>query len=124
VRECRRDRGLERQAALDRLGSAVETAAIKRVTDKVMPGGVPIGTRGNGQRVRELSGGVAAARALFDDLSVGGKLGVDSPDLLISKLPGNAEYITFRPASTSGLPALDINVPGIAKRAEQTPRRK
>ena len=49
------------QAALARLNAAVETAAIKRVTDKVMPGGVPIGSPGQGPRVRELSGGLRAA---------------------------------------------------------------
>jgi hypothetical protein len=31
------------QEALDRLGSAIEAASIRRVTDKVMPYGRPIG---------------------------------------------------------------------------------
>ena len=78
-----------------------------------MPGGIPIGSPGQGPRVRELSGGLRAAQNLFDDLRVGGELVIDTPDLKVSKLPGNAGYVTFRPASTSGPPAVDVNVPGV-----------
>jgi len=60
------------QSALDRLDAAAEAAAIKRVTDKVLPGGVPIGTPGSSARVRELPGGIEAASDLFAYLRVGG----------------------------------------------------
>lgn len=101
------------QAALDRLNAAVEAAAIKRVTDKVMPGGVPVGEPGRGPDVRELPGGLAAARDLFNHLRTGGRQ-VERPDLegSLAKLPGSAGYITFRATSTSGPPAVDVNVPG------------
>ncbi len=102
------------EADLDSLNTAIEAAAIKRVTDKVMSGGVPIGQSGNSSRVRELSGGLQAARSMFDYLRVGGSI-VDDPDLegTLIKLPSNAGYITFRATSTSSSPAIDINVPGV-----------
>lgn len=59
------------QAALDRLDAALEAAAVKRVSDKVMPGGVPIGQPGSGPDISELPGGSDAARKLFDYLRVG-----------------------------------------------------
>jgi hypothetical protein len=100
--------------ALDRLNSAVEAAAIKRVTDKVMPGGAPIGTPGRGADVRELPGGLEAARALFDYLRVGGQV-VSKSNLegTLIRLFGKAGYVTFRPVSESGPPAVDINVRGV-----------
>ncbi len=55
-------------AALHRLDAAIEAAAIKRVTDKVMPGGAPIGNPGRGPDVRETGGGLEAAEQLFDYL--------------------------------------------------------
>ena len=102
------------QEALDRLHATVEAAAIKRVTDRVIPGGVPIGTPGRGMDVRELPGGLGAARALFDYLRVGGEV-VYKPNSegTLIKLPGRAGYVTFRPASESGSPAVDINVPRV-----------
>lgn len=60
------------QEALDRLNTAVEAAAIKRVTDKVMPYGIPIGKAGRGLDVRELPGGLEAAADLFSYMRVGG----------------------------------------------------
>ena len=100
-----------RQDALDRLDAAIEAASIKRVADKVMPYGRPIGRPGRGQDVRELPGGLKAAEDLFDYLAVGGER-VDNPDLdgVLIKLPGNAGHITFRPISNSGPPAVDVNV--------------
>jgi hypothetical protein len=100
--------------ALARLDAAIEAAAIKRITDKVMPGGKPMGQRGRGEDVRELPGGLQAARSLFDYLRIGGQV-VEKPGLngTLVKLPGRAGYITFRPRSTTGSPAIDINVPGI-----------
>jgi hypothetical protein len=60
-----------RKSVLDRLDAAIEAASITRVADKVMPHGWPIGRRGGGLDVRELPGGIEAARDLFDYLRVG-----------------------------------------------------
>ncbi len=99
-------------AALDRLDAAIRAAAIGRVQNKVMPGGMPIGQPGRGSDVRESSGGLNAAKDLFNYLRVGGTPYRSEPDMTIIALPGNAGYITFRPVSSSGDPAININVPG------------
>ena len=101
------------QEALDRLNAVVEAAAIHRVTEKLLPDGVPIGMPGNTSRVRVLPGGVSAAQNLFDYLSAGGTIEEKSPSATVARLPGTAGYVTFRPTSTSGPPAVDVNVPGI-----------
>jgi hypothetical protein len=59
------------QAALDRLNAAVEAAAIKRVADKAMTGGVPIGVARSSPDISLLPGGTEAAGELFDNLRVG-----------------------------------------------------
>lgn len=101
------------QEALDRLNAAVEAAAIKRVADRVMPGGVPIGRAGTGRDIREVPGGPDAAEALFDYLRVGASVHRSDPNMTIVSLPRRAGYITFRRVSTSGDPAIDVNVPGV-----------
>lgn len=105
--------GATNQAALDRLHSVIEAASIKRVTDRVMPGGVPVGRRGSGPDIRELPGGAKAAEELFNYLRVGGTVHISDSKLTVVKLPGSAGFITFRHASRSGNPAIDINVPGL-----------
>ena len=101
------------QGALDRLDAAIEAASIKRVADKVMPNGRPIGRRGGGLDVRELPGGTKAARDLFDYLRVGGIEHRSTPNMTIIKLPGDAGFLTFRQRSRSGDTAIDVNVPGV-----------
>jgi hypothetical protein len=101
------------KAALERLDAAIEAAAIKRVTDKVMPGGMPIGLPGASPRVRVLPGGIRDAQNLFDYLRVGGTVETRGLRVTVVRLPGRAGHVTFRPTSTSGSPAVDVNVPGI-----------
>jgi len=102
-----------RQDALDRLDAAIEAASVKRVADKVMPYGRPIGRRGSGPDIRELTGGNAAARDLFDYLRVGGTEHRSEPNLTVIQLPGKAGFLTFRDRSGSGDSAIDINVPRV-----------
>jgi hypothetical protein len=101
------------QAALDRLNDAVEAAAIARAMTKLMPGGAPIGIRGNDPSIREISGGLQAARNLFDYLRVGGRIQLQNDKIIVVQLPAKAGYVTLRPRSNSGSPAVDVNVPGI-----------
>jgi hypothetical protein len=105
-----------RQEALDRLDAAIEAGVVKRVANKVMPHGRPVGKAGQGYRVRELPGGTKEARQLFDYLSVGGETHRSDSRLMITKLPGKSNFITYRPVSTSGPPAIDINIPEIGFR--------
>ncbi len=102
-----------RQDALDRLDAAIEAAAIKRVADKVMPNGRPIGRRGSGPDIRELTGGNAAARELFNYLRIGGTEHRSDANLTVIRLPGKAGFLTFRERSVSGDSAIDLNVPGV-----------
>lgn len=101
------------QAALDRLSAALKDAAIKRVTDKLMPGGKPIGLPGRSARVRELPGGYESAKEMFVYLSKAGRVHRSSPGKTTIEIPGQAGFVTIRQRSRSGGPAIDINVPGI-----------
>jgi hypothetical protein len=100
------------QAALARLDGAIEAAAITRVADKVMPGGVAIGRMGSGPDIRELPGGTAAAAKFFDYLRVGGAPHRSPTNASVIELPGEAGFVTLRLQSRSGGPAIDVNVPG------------
>jgi len=100
------------EADLDTLNTVITAAETRRVMDKVRPGGVPIGQPGRGPDVRVLPGGLGAARDLFDYLRVGATVDSSDPNITITKLPGNAGFVTFRPVSGSGDPAIDVNVPG------------
>jgi hypothetical protein len=101
------------QAALDRLDAVINEAETRRVMDKVMPDGTPIGQKGNDPSVREHPGGILAAKDLFDYLRMGGRTQLENDKITVIQLPGNASYVTFRPVSDSGPPAVDINVSGV-----------
>jgi len=84
--------------------------------DILVPGGVPIGTpNGKDETKRNLPGGQAAADELFGKLSQGGTP-ANSPTYpgTAVTLPGGG-FVGSRPssASTSGVPSIDINIPGI-----------
>ena len=81
--------------------------------DILLPGGAPLGTQGNSPDIREVTGGLVSATQLFDDLSQGGKdvTPAGYPGKLV-ELPGGG-VVGLRPASKSGPPTLDINLPGI-----------
>ena len=104
--------GAPSQAALDHLESVLEAATIKRITDKVMPGGRPLGIPGTSPEIRELPGDTDAAETLFNDLKVGGEVHPAPKGVEVMKLPGNAGYITFRRTSSSGDSAVDVNIVG------------
>lgn len=93
-----------RQDALDRLDAAIEAASIKRVADKVMPNGRPVGTMGRDPSVRELSGGMQAAKELFEYLRVGGRVRLESRKITVVELPGKAGYVPFDLCRTAVLP--------------------
>jgi hypothetical protein len=98
--------------ALNRLTDELHGAVVRRITNFVMPGGVPIGQPGNSARVRELPGGLKAAREAFDYLTVGGTV-VNYPGHsgVLVRLPGNAGFIGLRPVSRSESPAVDVHIP-------------
>lgn len=100
------------EAALDRLTIVVRQVATQHVLDRVMPYGKPIGQEGNSPDVREVRGGLDGAQRMFDYLSVGGTTQSPKSGTTVTALPGSAGYITFRPKSASGPPAVEINLDG------------
>ncbi len=101
------------QADLDTLYATIRDVEVRRIVDRVTRDGVLIGTRGNGPDIQLLPGGLRAAERLFDYLRAGGmvyrRLGSNGA---VIKLPGNVGFVTFRPKSESGPPALEINIIG------------
>jgi hypothetical protein len=84
----------------------------------IAPGGQPIGTQQGGARpdIRTLPGGRRAAEALLQRLT-NGRGAVDiTPPRYSGRMfrLDDGTVIGFRPTSTSGSPAIDINIPGYA----------
>ncbi len=82
--------------------------------DLLQPGGVPIGTAGSSPDIREVAGSLADAMKLFDDLTQGGRdiTPPGYPGKLVELAGGGV--VGLRPASKSGPPTIDVNVPGVA----------
>jgi hypothetical protein len=74
----------------------------------LMPEGRAIGESGSSYIVREVQGGTAEARQLFDELVRGGTKIKDQPDLITYCMPDGTN-INFRIDSISGGPAIDVN---------------
>lgn len=81
--------------------------------DILLPGGRPIGAAGTDPSIREVAGDTQEAEELFDELTAGGADVTPSnyPGKLMA-LPGGG-HVGLRPASKSGPPTIDVNVPGI-----------
>ncbi|MBI3706095.1 MAG: hypothetical protein HY246_00120 [Proteobacteria bacterium] len=101
--------------ALNRLTDELHGAVVRRITDFVTPGGVPIGRRGSNSRIREVPGELKSAQEAFDYLRVGGTV-VHNTDYVgtLVRLPGGVGFVGLRPVSSSGSPAVDIEVPEIS----------
>jgi hypothetical protein len=83
--------------------------------DILTPGGVPIGTpNGKDETIRNLPGGQAAADELFGRLSQGGTPTQPNYPGTAVTLPGGG-FVGIRSgsASSSGVPAIDVNIPGV-----------
>lgn len=100
------------QEALDRLNEALKQAVFRRVSSRIVPNGIPIGDAGSDPGIREASGGLEGAKELFDYLSAGAIIQRPKTGTTVADLPGGG-YVTFRPSSDSGSPAVDINISGI-----------
>jgi hypothetical protein len=98
------------QEDLDALDGASRAAAIRRVVDRLMPNGVPIGRQGSRAIMRELPGGLPEATDLFNYLRVGGTRYRSDPNMTIVKLARDSGFVILRRQSRSGGPAIDINV--------------
>lgn len=98
--------------------SPAETARLRQeMRDILEPGGVPIGAAKKGARpeIRDLPGGDAAARRLFERLTAGrGGRDVTPPGHRgrLVELPDGSK-IGYRATSSSGTPTVDINIPDL-----------
>jgi hypothetical protein len=103
-----------RARRIDRKGEPGYDDGMPRApSDILMPGGAPVGTAGSRPEIRELPGGAGEARDLFDELTGGGTV-VTQPGYpgVLKTLPGGGT-VGFRPASRSGPPTIDVNIPGL-----------
>ncbi|HZP86042.1 MAG TPA: RHS repeat-associated core domain-containing protein [Burkholderiales bacterium] len=88
----------------------------KSPAEILMPGGVPIGTSNRrDETTRNVQGGEQAALAIFGQLTQGG-VPANKPDYPGTGviIPGGG-FVGYRSASNSksGVPAIDVNIPGI-----------
>jgi RHS repeat-associated protein len=100
-------------------GARLLTNSVGKAINILRPGGRLIGRAGTSSRIRILQGGQAEARALFRHLvqETGAtsftKVGFPGN---AASLPGGGGTIGFRAISSSGLPTIDVNIPGLAIR--------
>jgi hypothetical protein len=85
------------------------------ITNILEPGGNLIGKAGSDASIRELSGGLADAQAMFDQLSQGGKVVEQTPYLTRVALPdgGFVQLRTVMSRSPNSVATIDVNIPGL-----------
>lgn len=90
---------------------------VRSADDILAPDGTRIGTAGSRSSIREVSGGLDDAQALFTDLSQGGTVvtGSTYPGTLV-QLPNGGGTIGIRTTMTNSpgtIANIDVNIPGI-----------
>lgn len=106
--------------AVDDLLEAAEAAqfavrADRSIDDILRPGGELIGRQGTGRLVREVTGTVADAEAMFIELSRGGELVIGDVDHILVRLPDGG-YVGLRTKmselSEGTNASIDVNIEG------------
>jgi hypothetical protein len=96
--------------------AATVSVAGDSVTDMLMPGGSAIGKAGTSDTIREISGDLSDARAMFGRLSRGGRVVAETSKLTRVELPGGG-VVQLRTSMSALSPntaaTIDINIPGI-----------
>lgn len=89
---------------------------VRGADELLVPGGTRIGTAGSRASIREVTGGLDDAQALFTDLSRGGTVVTDTtyPGTLV-RLPdgGTVGLRTTMTNSPGSIANIDVNIPGI-----------
>lgn len=85
----------------------------RHIDDVLRPGGELVGKAGSSDAIRVVQGGAKEAEDTFLRLAEGG-VDITPPGHkgMLVELPGGG-YVGYRPVSTSGPPAIDINIPGV-----------
>ena len=80
-----------------------------------MPNGSAIGKAGTNPTIREVTGGVADAEAMFKQLSAGGKVVSQTPAMTRVELPngGFVQIRTVMSKSANTAATIDVNIPGL-----------
>lgn len=80
-----------------------------------MPGGSPIGRAGSSPVIREITGGLPEAQAVFNQLTQGGRVVAQTPKLTRVELPdgGFVQIRTTMSRSPNTAATIDVNVSGI-----------
>lgn len=85
--------------------------------DLLRPGGVTIGKAGTDDTIREITGGLDEAQAMFQQLSHGGTIVSQTPKLTRVELPNGGGFVQLRTLMTRSpntAATIDVNVPGSA----------
>ena len=100
---------------VSRNGVATNTPGAAAVDDVLMPNGSAIGKAGTNPTIREVTGGVADAEAMFKQLSAGGKVVSQTPAMTRVELPngGFVQIRTVMSKSANTAATIDVNIPGL-----------
>ncbi|SDM52307.1 hypothetical protein, partial [Microbacterium azadirachtae] len=87
----------------------------KSIKSLLQPGGQKIGQAGSDDTIREISGGFPEAKAMFENLSQGGKIVEQTSKLTRVELPdgGYVQLRTVMSRSPDTAATIDVNVPGL-----------
>lgn len=96
--------------------AATAAASRREILEIVTPNGQPIGTqlRGATNDIRTLPGGRSAGEAMFNRITEGRIIADVTPGNYPGRmyLLNDGTVVGFRPVTSSGSPAIDINIPG------------
>ena len=97
-------------------GAGAPEAEATSIGELLEPGGIPIGKAGSDPSIRELTGTLSDAQAVFAQLSTGGKIVEDTANITRVELPDGG-FVQLRTVMSERSPntaaTIDINVPGV-----------
>jgi len=105
---------LQTKLANRALARAARRRATSTVDDLLRPGGSLIGKAGSDATIREITGGLPEAQAMFQQLTQGGKVVAQSAKLTRVELPdgGFVQLRTVMSNSPTTAATIDVNIPG------------
>ncbi|MCP2237482.1 hypothetical protein LY41_003321 [Prauserella halophila] len=96
--------------------SEAATDGASSVGDILRPGGVTIGKAGTDDTIREITGGLGEAQAMFQQLSHGGAVVAQTSKLTRVELPSGGGFVQLRremSRSPNTAATIDVNIPGL-----------
>lgn len=102
--------------SLLRAGSVAANAGTRSIDDLLRPGGVTVGKAGTDDTIREITGGLTEAQAMFQQLSQGGNIVSQTSKLTRVELPNGGGFVQLRTVmsrSPNTTATIDVNIPGL-----------